>query len=314
MKKLVCIMLSIMLVASLCACGAETEKDTFKIGIIQLTEHQALDSAKDGFVDKLKEAGIDVEIDVQNAQGEQTVCATIAGTMVNDGVDLILAIATPAAQAAAQATSDIPILVTAVTDPASSGLVNSNENPGTNVSGTSDMNPIEAQVNLLLKFVPDAKTVGILYCSSEDNSILQAEMAKDALESKGVKVEIFTAADSSEVQSVTQSMVGKVDAVYIPTDNLMADSMGAIGMILTPAGIPVIAGESNMVEAGGLATYGIDYYALGQKTAEMAIDILVNGADITTMPIAYYDEDSLSLTINEEVLNQLGLEVPADLQ
>ncbi len=314
MKKLVCIMLSILLVASLCACSTSSDEDTLKIGIIQLTEHQALDSARDGFVDKLNEAGIKVEIDVQNAQGEQTVCATIASTMVNDGVDLILAIATPAAQAAAQATSDIPILVTAVTDPASSGLVNSNENPGTNVSGTSDMNPIEAQVDLLLKFVPDAKTVGILYCSSEDNSILQANIAEEALKARNVNVVVFTASDSSEVQSVTQSMVGKVDAVYIPTDNLMADSMSAIGMILTPAGIPVIAGEANMVMAGGLATYGIDYYALGQKTAEMAIDILVNGADVSTMPIAYYDEESLSLTINEETLNQLGLKVPADLQ
>ena len=313
MKKLVCILLSVMLIASLCACGAK-EDDTLKIGIIQLTEHQALDAAREGFVDKLNEAGIEVEIDVQNAQGEQTVCATIAGTMVNDGVDLILAIATPAAQAAAQATADIPILVTAVTDPASAGLVNSNENPGTNVSGTSDMNPIEAQVDLLLKFAPEAKTIGLLYCSSEDNSILQADIAKKALEAKGIAVEIFTAADSSEVQAVTQSMIGKVDGVYIPTDNLMADSMAAIGMILTPAKIPVVAGESNMTMAGGLATYGIDYYALGQKTAEMAIEILVNGADVSTMPIQYYDEESLSLTINEETLNQLGIELPADLQ
>lgn len=313
MKKLVCILLSVMLIVSLCACGAK-EDDTLKIGIIQLTEHQALDAAREGFVAKLEEAGIDVEIDVQNAQGEQTVCATIANTMVNDGVDLILAIATPAAQAAAQATAEIPILVTAVTDPASAGLVNSNENPGTNVSGTSDMNPIEAQIDLLLKFAPDAKTIGILYCSSEDNSILQADIAEKALKAKGIAVEIVTAADSSEVQAVTQSLVGKVDGVYIPTDNLMADSMGAIGMILTPAGIPVVAGESNMTMEGGLATYGIDYYALGEKTAEMAIDILVNGADISTMPIQYYDQESLSLTINEATLKELGLEVPADLQ
>ena len=285
----------------------------YRVGIIQLTEHAALDAAREGFVDALNESGLNIKIETQNAQGEQTVCATIATKFVNDQVDLILAIATPAAQAAAQATKDIPILVTAVTDPASSGLVASNDAPGCNVSGTSDMNPVEDQANLLAKLVPEAKTVGIMYHSSEDNSILQAEMAQQALEALGLTVEIFTCADATEVQAVAQSAAGKVDALYLPTDNLMADTIATISMVCTPAGVPIICGESNMVNGGGTATYGIDYYKLGEQTAAQAIRILSEGADISTMPIEYYDAE-LELVVNEDVMAQLGLTVPDDLQ
>ncbi len=321
MKKITALLLTVLLAVSLCACGGKSGdqgttdgEKVYKIGIIQLSEHAAMDAAREGFLDGLDEAGIKYEVDVQNAQGEQSVCATIATKFVNDGVDLIMAIATQAAQAAAQSTDEIPILITAVTDPASSGLVNSNELPGTNVSGTSDMNPIEAQIELLLKFVPDAQTVGIMYRSSEDNSILQAAIARKALEAKGVTVIDFTAADSSEVQSVAQSAVGKVDAIYMPTDNLMADTISATSVILTQAGIPIIAGESNMVNNGGLATYGLDYYTLGKMTAAMAVRVLVNGEDIAAMPIEYAAEDELSLTVNEETLNSLGLTMPEGLE
>ncbi len=285
----------------------------YRVGIIQLTEHAALDAAREGFVDALNESGLNIKIETQNAQGEQTVCATIATKFVNDQVDLILAIATPAAQAAAQATKDIPILVTAVTDPASSGLVASNDAPGCNVSGTSDMNPVEDQANLLAKLVPEAKTVGIMYHSSEDNSILQAEMAQQALEALGLTVEIFTCADATEVQAVAQSAAGKVDALYLPTDNLMADTIATISMVCTPAGVPIICAESNMVNGGGTATYGIDYYKLGEQTAAQAIRILSEGADISTMPIEYYHAE-LELVVNEDVMAQLGLTVPDDLQ
>ena len=224
-----------------------------------------------------------------------------------------MATATPAAQAAAQATKDIPILVTAVTDPASAGLVASNEAPGGNVSGTSDMNPVAEQVDLLIKLVPQAKTVGIMYCSSEDNSILQAGMAQEALEAKGLQVETFTVADSNEVQAVTQTAVGKVDALYIPTDNLLADTMATVSMVATPAGVPVICGESNMVNAGGLATYGISYKQLGLQTAAQAVRILSEGADPAAMPIEYCSA-SLELTVNQEIADQLGIAIPADLQ
>lgn len=312
MKKALSILLCLILLVSVCACGSSSDKKddtekTYKIGVIILTDHPALQAACDGFLAGLDELGVKYEADIQNAQGEQTICATIATKFVNDGVDLIFAIATPAAQAVAQATDTIPVLVTAVTDPESAGLVNSNEMPGTNVSGTSDMNPIEEQTTLLLKLVPDAKTIGILYCSSEDNSILQEKLAREALEAKGFEVLDFTVADSGEVQSVTQSMVGKVDAVYIPTDNVIASSMSAVSVILNQAGIPSVVGEANMVENGGTATYGINYYNLGKQTAIMAKQVLVEGADVSTMPIQYSPEEELELTLNQEAMDAMGL-------
>lgn len=312
MKKALSILLCLILLVSVCACGSSSDKKddtekTYKIGVIILTDHPALQAACDGFIAGLDELGVKYEADIQNAQGEQTICATIATKFVNDGVDLIFAIATPAAQAVAQATDTIPVLVTAVTDPESAGLVNSNEMPGTNVSGTSDMNPIEEQTTLLLKLVPDAKTIGILYCSSEDNSILQEKLAREALEAKGFEVLDFTVADSGEVQSVTQSMVGKVDAVYIPTDNVIASSMSAVSVILNQAGIPTVVGEANMVENGGTATYGINYYNLGKQTAIMAKQVLVEGADVSTMPIQYSPEEELELTLNQEAMDAMGL-------
>ncbi len=312
MKKALSILLCVLLLLSVCACGSSGEKKddtdkTFKIGVIILLDHPALQAACDGFLAGLDELGIKYEADIQNAQGEQTVCATIATKFVNDGVDLIFAIATPAAQAVAQATDTIPVLVTAVTDPESAGLVNSNENPGTNVSGTSDMNPIEEQTTLLQKLVPNAKTIGILYCSSEDNSILQEKLARQALEAKGFEVLDFTVADSGEVQSVTQSMVGKVDAVYIPTDNVIASSMSAVSVILNQAGIPSVVGEANMVDNGGTATYGINYFNLGKQTAIMAKQILVEGADISTMPIQYSPEEDLELSLNQDAMDAMGL-------
>ena len=312
MKKALSILLCVLLLLSVCACGSSGEKkddtdQTFKIGVIIRLDHPALQAACDGFLAGLDELGIKYEADIQNAQGEQTVCATIATKFVNDGVDLIFAIATPAAQAVAQATDTIPVLVTAVTDPESAGLVNSNENPGTNVSGTSDMNPIEEQTTLLQKLVPNAKTIGILYCSSEDNSILQEKLARQALEAKGFEVLDFTVADSGEVQSVTQSMVGKVDAVYIPTDNVIASSMSAVSVILNQAGIPSVVGEANMVDNGGTATYGINYFNLGKQTAIMAKQVLVEGADISTMPIQYSPEEDLELSLNQEAMDAMGL-------
>lgn len=296
------------------AASGKDPKD-FKIGVIQLTEHVALDAACEGFIDGMVAAGFSKDnITVQNAQGEQSNCVTIANTFVNNKVDLILAIATPAAQAAAQATKDIPILVTAVTDPESAGLVASNDAPGGNVSGTSDMNPIDEQVALLQKLCPEAKTVGILYCSSEDNSKLQADLAQAAMESAGLTVEIFTATDTNDVQAVTQTACSKVDALYIPTDNLFASAMDTVALITNPAKIPVICGESNMVEKGGLATYGIDYYNLGQLTAAQAVQVLVDGVDVGTLPIGYSAEADLSVTVNEDTAAAIGITIPDDLK
>ncbi|MBQ2697323.1 MAG: ABC transporter substrate-binding protein [Clostridia bacterium] len=290
--------------------SGETSGDAkFKIGVIQLTAHTALDAAYNGFVKGLDDSGIAYEIDHQDAAGEQTLCSTIATKFVNDKVDLILAIATPAAQAAAQATGEIPILVTAVTDPAFAGLVASNEAPGGNISGTSDMNPVADQIGLLLEIVPEAKTIGLLYNAGEDNSRLQVEIAKEALDAAKVGYEEFTASDTSQVQSVVQSMVGKVDGVYIPTDNLMADTMATIGMICTPAKIPVVAGEGGMNLNGGLATYAFSYETIGYRAAEQAVQVLRDGVDVGSIPIGFYDGE-LELVVNEQNAKEIGLEIP----
>lgn len=296
------------------AAAAETETtaadgETYKIGVIQLVEHAALDAANEGFVAALDEAGISYEIDQQNAQNDQSACQTIAEKLVNDGNDLILAIATPAAQAVAGATTDIPILVTAVTDPADAGLVESNEVPGGNVSGTSDLTPVTEQIDLLQQVLPEAKTVGILYCSAESNSEFQANMAVEACEAAGLSSEVFTVSSSNEIQQVVESMVGKVDAIYAPTDNTIAAGMATVAMVANDNNLPVICGEAGMVEAGGLATYGIDYYQLGYMAGQQAIDILVNGQDVSTMPIGYLAAEQCELTTNAETAEALGIDL-----
>ncbi len=298
--------------------GCSTKDDVFKIGVNQYVTHAALDASYKGFVDALAEAGYidgeNIKIDLQNAQGDQATASTIATKLVNDNNDLILAIATPSAQAVANATKDIPILITAVTDPAGSGLVASNDAPGGNVSGTSDLTPIKNQIELLTKLVPDAKTIAILYCSSESNSKIQAEIAVEAAAELGLTTIDATVSNSNEIQQVVQSLVGKVDAIYAPTDNIIASGMPTVALVANDNGIPVICGESGMVDAGGLATNGIDYYKLGWLTGEQAVKIIKGEAKTETMPIQYLPDDQYTIDINEEVAAQLGITIPADLQ
>lgn len=294
--------------------GATTGKKTadgkqFKIGVLQLVQHTALDASNKGFVKALDDAGLNYVVDQQNAAGDQSTCQTIASKLVNDGSDLILSIATPAAQAVAGATTDIPVLVTAVTDPAASDLVASNEAPGGNVSGTSDLTPVKEQIALLKKILPDAKTVGILYASSESNSEIQAKMAKEAIEAAGMKAVDYTVSSSNEIQTVVTSMVGKVDAIYAPTDNTIAAGMTTVAMVANENGIPTICGEEGMVKAGGLATYGIDYFELGYLTGQQAVKILKDGEDISKMSIEYLPADKCKLSINEETAKTLGIDV-----
>ncbi len=288
------------------AAGDET---VYKIGVLQLVQHAALDQSNEGFFAALDDAGVKYEADQQNAAGEQSNCQTIAEKLVNDKDDLILAIATPAAQAAAGLTSEIPILLTAVTDPAESGLVNSNDEPGVNVSGTSDLTPVKEQFELMQQLIPDAKNVGILYCSAESNSVLQANMAKEACDAAGLTYKDYTVSNSNEIQTVVESMIGKVDVIYAPTDNMIAAGMATVAMVATDNGIPVICGEAGMVEAGGLATYGIDYFQLGYLAGQQAIDILVNGADVKKMPIGYLPADKCALTVNKTTADALGIDV-----
>ena len=289
--------------------------ENYKIGVIQLVEHAALDAVYEGFVDGLKEAGLEegknITIDYQNAQGDQSNCQTIATKLVNDRNDLILAIATPAAQAVANTTKEIPILVTAVTDPADSKLVASNEVPGGNVSGTSDLTPVKEQIGLIPQILPDAKTVGLFYCSNEANSKFQIEIAKNEAEALGLKTVKATVSSSNEIQQVVQSLVGKVDAIYIPTDNMLAAGMATVAQVTIPAGIPVIPGEEGMVSNGGTVTYGLNYYDLGKLTATQAVAILKEGKNPAEMPIEYLSE--YNLVVNQEVVAQMGLTLPQEL-
>lgn len=279
-----------------------------KIGIVQLAEHPALDAATEGFVDTLVRAGMSEDnIEIQNAQGEQTNCSTIATKFVNDQVDLVLAVATPAAQAMAGATTEIPILATAVTDFEVAGLT------ADNISGVSDMGPIEAQIDLIVDIAPEATSVGILYCSSEDNSIIQADIAKNYLQDLGLNPVIYTVAESSEVQSAATAAVGNVDAIYVPTDNLLAQTMATVALVANPAKVPVIAGESGMVDSGGLATIGVDYYSLGAQTAMQAVDIIANGVDISTIDVAFSQESDWAPHYNADLFAEFELEVPASL-
>ncbi|MDD2214621.1 MAG: ABC transporter substrate-binding protein [Oscillospiraceae bacterium] len=300
--------------ASTSASGTvELVDQSFKIGIMQLVEHNALDAAKQGFVDGLAALGIvegqNLTIDFENAQNDQSNAQTIAQQFAADtDIDLVLAIATPVAQAAVNAITDRPILVTAVTDPAASGLVESNDAPGGNLTGTSDLNPVKEQMQLLTELVPDAKTVGIMYSSSEANSEVQAKLAETEAQALGLETEIFTASASNEIQQVVESAVGKVDALYIPTDNTFASSMAIVGQVAEEAKLPVIAGEENMMEAGALATVSLDYYKLGQQTADMAYEILVNGKDPATMPIEYQSDPVLA--INQDFADAIGLTIP----
>lgn len=295
--------------------GAETtgEKTAdgkqFKIGVLQLVQHTALDAANKGFIKALDDAGLNYTADQQNAAGDQSTCQTIASKLVNDGSDLILSIATPAAQAVAGATSDIPVLVTAVTDPAASDLVESNDAPGGNVSGTSDLTPVKEQIALLQQILPEAKTVGILYASAESNSEIQAKMAREAIEAAGMTAVDYTVSSSNEIQTVVTSMVGKVDAIYAPTDNTIAAGMTTVAMIANENGLPTICGEEGMVKAGGLATYGIDYFELGYLTGQQAVKILKDGEDISKMAIEYLPAEKCKLSVNEDTAKALGIDV-----
>ena len=320
-KKFLAAAAACLMVAGLAACGNEPstpsnpDEKVFQIGIVQLAEHPALDEATRGFKEFLTEKlGDKVQFNVQNAQGEQTNCTTIVNQFVSSKVDLIMANATNAVKAAREATSDIPIVGTSVTDYVFSGLVASNEAPGANVTGASDMNPVNVQVQLMKTLCPEVKTVGIVINSGEENSAIQAEEAKTAFEAEGFAVKIYSVADTNEIQTVMTAACNEVDAFYEPTDNLIAANVPTMSNITTAAGKPVICGEGGMCESGFLATYAISYYELGRAAGEQAFNILVNGADPATTPIFFFDVSNLSLVINEENAAELGITIPEELK
>ena len=323
MKKWMKMTATMMVAAmALTACGGNDAADdsadageTYTVGIIQQLEHPALDAATKGFEDKLTELlGDKVKFDYQNAQGEQTNCTTIATKFVSNDVDLIMANATTALQTAAAATSDIPIVGTSVTDYVTAGVVESNEAPGKNVTGVSDLASVEKQIDVLMQFCDKENTkVAVVYCSAEPNSTYQADLAKKYLEEQKIPYAIYTAADSNEIQAVVTKAVADCNAMYIPTDNTFANNMEIVKNIAVPARVPTVTGAEAMCEVGALATLSISYYDLGAKAAEMAYDILVNGKKPAEMPIEYLT-DGLVPKYNADIAEALGVTIPEGME
>ena len=316
MKKLLTILLATICLFALCACnsdsnlgsnlGSNPTGSNLKVGVVQTTQHPALDAATQGFVDALKENGI-TNVDVQNASGESTNCSTIVGNFVADGVDLIMANATPALQAASAATDTIPVLGTSITvyDVVLGGSVPKN------VSGTTDLAPLDEQASMIKELFPDAKKVGILFCSAEANSQYQVDKISEFLKEDGIETVNYVFNDSNDITAVTEKAVNdKVDVIYIPTDNTAAANTQAIANVVLPAGIPVFAGEEGVCTGCGVATLTISYYDIGFKTGEMAADILLNGADISTMEVE--SAPQFVKKFNKTNAEKLGITIPED--
>ena len=311
MKKALSVLVAFIL--ALCMSGAAlAEGTTYQIGICQLVQHVALDAATQGFQDALTEKlGDAVIFDVQNASGDSNTCSTIMNTFVSNNVDLIMANATPALQAAVAATGDIPVLGTSVTDYATAlDMSDWSGATGINVSGTSDLAPLDQQADMLQELFPDAKKVGLIYCSAEPNSKYQVDVIKGFLEAKGYECTEYTFADSNDVASVTQNACDGSDVLYIPTDNTAASCTEAIRNVVEPAMIPVIAGEEGICRGCGVATLSISYYDLGYATGEMAYEVLVNGADVASMDIRF--APNVTKEYNAELCGLFGISIPED--
>ena len=329
MKKLLALTLAALMVLSLAACGgqssapaqeskepeaaepAEPAAQTFTIGICQLVQHPALDAATQGFKDAVVEAlgEGNVTFQEQNASGDSATCTTICGQFVTDGVDLIMANATPALQAASAATGSIPILGTSVTEyGVALGIENFSGTVGTNVSGTSDLAPLDQQAAMVKEWFPEAKTVGLLYCSAEANSQYQVDTVQAELEKLGLTCTQYPFSDTNDMASVTQNAVDNSDVLYVPTDNTCANNTGIIDNIARPAGVPVICGEEGICGGCGVATLSISYYDLGVATGKMAAKVLTGEADIASMPIEYAPQ--FTKKYNETICTDLGLTVP----
>ncbi|GAX88845.1 ABC transporter substrate-binding protein [Effusibacillus lacus] len=296
------------------ASSGQPEKQV-KIGIVQIVEHPALDAARNGFIEQMAKNGFvegkNVVYDKQSAQGNMDTAISIAQKFQGDKVDLVLAIATPTAQAAAQTLKDTPILFTAVTDPVVAGLVKTMEKPGGNVTGTTDMNPVEEQLQLLKELKAGAKTVGVIYSSGEANSKVQVDLAKAASQKLGLTIVEKAITTATEVKQAAESMVGKVDAIYVPTDNTVVSSISAVLAVAEANKIPVIAGEENTVKSGAIATYGIDYTKLGQQTADMAAKVLKGQAKPADMPVE--KQSQMKLVINKKAAERMGVTIPQSL-
>lgn len=341
MKKAVSLMMAAAMTMGLAACGSTASTDTaasaadtassteaaastadstaaadgkvYNIGICQLVQHEALDAATQGFkdalVEKLGEGS--VKFDEQNASGDSANCATIVNGFVSNGVDLILANATAPLQAAAQATADIPVLGTSITDYATAlDISDWTGTVGNNISGTSDLAPLDQQAAMIQELFPDAKSVGLLYCSAEPNSVYQCDVIEGYLTEEGYTVARYAFTDTNDVTSVAQTAADNSDVIYIPTDNTAASNTEAIANVVIPAKVPVVAGEEGICAGCGVATLSISYYDLGYATGEMAAKILADGADVSAMPVEF--APNVTKKYNAANCEALGITSPSD--
>lgn len=308
-KKIIAVLMVLTLACgSFTACSGSKDDGKYKIGIVQLVEHVALDAATEGF----KQAVIDglgkekVTFDFQNGQNDSNTCSTIANQFVSNKVDLIMANATPALQAAVQATSDIPILGTSVTEyGVALNIEDFSGTVGGNVSGTSDLAPLDKQAAMIMEWFPDTKNVGLIYCSKEANSQYQIDVVKAELEKNGLKATLYPFTDSNDLAQICTTAAENSDVIYVPTDNTVADNTGIISNICEPAKVPVIAGEEGICKGCGVATLSISYYDLGYATGKMAVQILTGEADISTMPVGYAETQTPKY--NAAVCKTLGI-------
>ncbi len=317
MKKLTALLLALTMALTLAACGSKDSNTnsgdkTYKVGVVQLVQHEALDAATKGFTDALKEAlGDKVEVVEKNASGDSNNCSTIVNGFISDKVDLIMANATPALQAAASATSTIPILGTSVTDYATAlEIADWTGTVGGNISGTSDLAPLDKQAAMLQELFPNAKKVGMLFCSSEANSKYQVDEVTKLLSDAGITCTEYAFTDSNDVTSVTQKACDESDVIYIPTDNTAASNTEAIANVVLAANTPVIAGEAGICRGCGVATLSIDYYELGKITGQMAAKILTGEADVSTMPVEF--APTATKQANVANCQKLNITVPSD--
>jgi putative ABC transport system substrate-binding protein len=318
MKRYLAVVLAVCLAAtamlSLAGCSSQTGAEKKKVGIVQIVEHPSLNTIREAFIKQLEEKGFkdgeNISIDYQNAQNDQTNLKTICQKFANNKYDLIVAIATPSAQAAAGETKDIPVLFSACTDPVGSGLVTSMEKPGKNVTGTSDAVSAEQIMKLAKRITPGIKTIGALYNSSETNSISVIKDLKEYAKNNGMTVVEGTVTNSSEVQQAVQSLAGKVDAIFSPIDNTVASAMPVVTQVANKAKIPVYVGADSMVKDGGLATYGINYPVLGRETADMAVEIL-NGKNPGDIPVRTMTD--MDIYVNKDTAASIGITLPEDV-
>lgn len=294
------------------ASGGDNGEKTYKIGVNQLVQHPALDATVAGFQKAFDEAGINVEWDVQNANGEQSTAQTIAQSFATADIDMAFAVATPSAQATAQSVTDQPVVFASVTDAVAAGIVKSNEEPGGNVTGVVDAIPVERQFDLIKEIVPDAKKIGIVYSSAEVNSEVQVKDAQDKAGEYGYEIVTQTVSTGADVQQATEAL-GDVDAIYVPTDNTVVSSMAGLSKVAEEKKIPVFGTEEGTVEIGGVAANGIDFEKLGQQAGELAIKILKDGADPATTPVETPRDDSFIITLNPTMAEKQGATIPEKL-